>query len=103
MGDNITVNDILVKNIRTLDGVSRSEAEAVAKEIMNDIQKKMIELGEKGSGELKFGSMFKVEGTKVNSRKGRNPTTGEELTIPAKTTIKLKLLGAFRKKASKEI
>jgi len=37
----------------------------------------------------------KVAKVKRKARKGRNPATGEEIKIPAKTTVKMRLSKAF--------
>ena len=45
----------------------------------------------KNNGEFVLPGFGKLVKTKRKARKGRNPATGEEITIPAKTVVKFRL------------
>jgi DNA-binding protein HU-beta len=50
----------------------------------------------KKNGEFTVGDFGKVVKMKRAARKGRNPATGEEIKIPAKTVVKFRLAKATK-------
>ena len=50
----------------------------------------------KKAGSFTLPGMGKVVPSKRKARKGRNPATGEEIKIPAKTVVKMRMAKAFK-------
>ncbi len=50
----------------------------------------------KKAGELTVPGLGKFYKAKTKKRKGRNPSTGEQITIPAKTVVKFKVAKAAK-------
>jgi DNA-binding protein HU-beta len=50
----------------------------------------------KGTGEFTLPGIGKLVKQKRKARKGRNPATGEQIKIPAKTVVKMRLAKAFK-------
>jgi len=50
----------------------------------------------KKAGSFTLPGMGKVVLSKRKARKGRNPATGEEINIPAKTVVKIRTAKAFK-------
>ena len=50
----------------------------------------------KKAGSFTLPGMGKVVLSKRKARKGRNPATGEEIKIPAKTVVKMRMSKAFK-------
>lgn len=70
-----------------------------ARDVMDSLEKLIKrELGRRGPGVFNFSGLLKMRVTKkpaTKSRKGRNPFTGEEITIkakPARKTVKVTAL-----------
>ncbi len=82
----------LVKEIATNVGVTQTKAAEALESLVNSI-KESLNRGEdvKLSG---FGT-FKV--TQRAARKGRNPKTGAEIQIPAKSVAKFKFSSSLKK------
>jgi len=73
----------LIKKVAKEQGLSESKAEKLVKAVLSSI-KEAISNGEEvrlsGLGVFKFGQR--------SERKGRNPRTGKEMTIPAKRVVR---------------
>ncbi len=63
-------------------GVSKADAKGLMT-ALNDLAKKEV----KKNGEFVLPGFGKFVKTKRKARKGRNPATGAEIKIPAKTTV----------------
>lgn len=78
----MSAKEKLADYIRESTGVSKTKSNEVVRGIFNTIVDETKETGEFGI--IGFGT-FKVRDRAA--RKGRNPQTGEELTIPATKTV----------------
>jgi DNA-binding protein HU-beta len=57
----------------------------------------MLAIGEtKKAGTFTFPGIGKLVLSKRKARKGRNPATGEEINIPAKTVVKMRIAKACK-------
>jgi len=72
-------------------GLSKKEVTTVV-ETMVDMAYKEV----KKEGEFTFPGLGKLVKVKRKARKGRNPATGEEIDIPAKTVTKFRLAKAAK-------
>jgi DNA-binding protein HU-beta len=68
----------------------------VADEVIDKMSALLVDLLKEGE-EVSFGSLGKLSVTERAARKGRNPMTGEEIDIPAKKAIKLKVSNTAKK------
>ncbi len=62
-------------------------------QVNNSLVKELLVSGEG----YKLGSLFKAEPVKRKPRTGRNPQTNKEIKIPAKNSVKFKLMENFKK------
>ncbi len=81
-----TVNTLAEKT-----GLSKKDVAALMDE-MADLAYKEV----KKNGEFALPGFGKLVKTKRKARKGRNPATGEEIDIPAKTVVKFRLSKAAK-------
>ncbi len=76
-----------------------SDKAGVSKAQAKDFLNKLAELAKKEvkkNGEFTVPGFGKVVKVKRKARKGRNPATGEEIKIPAKTTVKFRVGKAMK-------
>ena len=85
----------LVRDIAESTGVTQADADAVIS-AMFDIVEKQVSQGK----EVSIPGYIKFERKDTKARKGRNPSTGEEMHIPAGTAVKV-TAGSKLKKAGK--
>ncbi len=80
--------------------VSKAQVRAVFQAVEEVVQKKL-----KAEGKIPLGGLGAVKLVDRKARIGRNPATGEQIKIPARTAIKLTpakaLKDIFNKKAKK--
>ena len=91
----------MVQDLATRTGLARKQIATVLDEITNYIKQ---EVGNKGPGVFTLPGLFKVkrvEKPATNARQGRNPQTGEIITIQAKP--KRTVIKALPLKALKEM
>jgi len=81
----------IVNALAEKTGLSKKEVNNFFDEL-NDLAYKEV----KQNGEFALPGFGKLVKTKRKSRKGRNPATGEEITIPAKTVVKFRLSKAAK-------
>jgi len=82
-------------------GLSKKQIEGVFDQLTETMK---TQLGKKGPGEFTIPGVVKLRVVKkkaTKARKGRNPATGEEITIPAKKAHKV--VKATVLKATKEL
>jgi DNA-binding protein HU-beta len=72
-------------------GISKAEAKGFMN-ALNELAKKEV----KKNGEFVLPGFGKFVKTKRKARKGRNPATGEEIKIPAKTTVTFRVGKAMK-------
>lgn len=72
-------------------GMSKADAKKFMT-TLNELAKKEV----KKNGEFTVPGFGKVVKVKRKARKGRNPATGEEIKIPAKTTVKFRVGKAMK-------
>lgn len=78
-------------------GITKKDSKIVVNTVLDGIQKGLVEDGKVTL--VGFGSFTKAF---RNARKGRNPSTGEEMDIPAKTVPKFKASQALKDAVSAE-
>ena len=80
--------------------VSKTQVRAVFTAVEDVVMKRL-----KGEGKIPLGGLGAVKLVDRKARIGRNPATGEQIKIPAKTVVKIApakaLKDAFNKKAKK--
>ncbi len=81
----------LLEAIAQKTGHSKKEIAAVLEVIANVAYSEV-----KKNGEFSFPGIGKLVKKKRNARKGRNPATGEEIMIPAKTVVKFRVAKACK-------
>ena len=84
-------NDFLKKVKESLDLRSMD----AAKEVVDKLSALVVELVKSGE-EITLGEIGKFCIVEKAERKGRNPQTGEEITIPAKKAVKFKIASSFK-------
>lgn len=72
-------------------GMSKADAKNVLN-TLNELAKKEV----KKNGEFVLPGFGKFVKTKRKARKGRNPATGAEIKIPAKTTVTFRVAKAMK-------
>jgi DNA-binding protein HU-beta len=81
----------IVSNLATKFEISKKTTGEILDEIVG------LAISEtKKAGSFTFPGMGKVVLSKRKARKGRNPATGEEINIPAKTVVKMRIAKAFK-------
>ena len=76
-----------------------SETTGLSKKEVGEFLEKMVELAYKevkGSGEFVVPGIGKLVKVNRKARMGRNPATGEEIHIPAKTVVKFRVAKAAK-------
>lgn len=81
----------IVNALAEKTGLSKKEVNTFFEEL-NDMAYKEV----KKNGEFTLPGFGKLVKTKRKARKGRNPATGEEIDIPAKTVVKFRLSKAAK-------
>ncbi len=81
----------IVNTLAEKTGQSKKEVNAFFDEL-SDLAYKEV----KKNGEFALPGFGKLVKTKRKARKGRNPATGEEINIPAKTVVKFRLSKAAK-------
>jgi len=76
------------------DDLGKSKAEV--KEILTKIAEKVYKELKSGGGELTLPGLCKIVKVKRKARMGRNPQTGEEIKIAAKTVVKCRPVKALK-------
>ena len=74
-----------------MNGVSKKEAKESWDGFLSFIYKHIKE-----DGEVNFPGLGKLQKKDRKARKGRNPATGEEIQIPAKTVLKFRVAKAAK-------
>ncbi len=77
-------------------GLKKTDAKALFEELVT-----LATTEVKSSGEFGIPGFGKLVLSERKAREGRNPATGETITIPAKTTLKFKLGKAVKDSVSK--
>ncbi len=79
------INEIAARSVMHYDaGVSKTVAAAVLDTLADIAQQQLTKPG----AELTLPGIGKLKATSKAARTGRNPKTGEEMEIPAKTAVK---------------
>lgn len=76
-----------------------AETTGMSKKEVGEFLEKMVELAYKevkGSGEFVVPGIGKLVKVNRKARMGRNPATGEEISIPAKTVVKFRVAKAAK-------
>lgn len=76
-----------------------AETTGLSKKEVGEFLEKMVELAYKevkGSGEFVVPGIGKLVKVNRKARMGRNPATGEEIHIPAKTVVKFRVAKAAK-------
>jgi len=76
-----------------------SEKSGMSKKDVSDFMDKMAELAYsevRGNGEFVIPGVGKLVKVDRKARMGRNPATGEEISIPAKTVVKFRVAKAAK-------
>jgi len=81
----------IVSTLATNFGISKK----ITGEILDEIVAMAVSETKK-AGSFTLPGMGKVVLSKRKARKGRNPATGEEINIPAKTVVKMRIAKAFK-------
>lgn len=74
-----------------MNGVSKKEAKDMWEGFVEFVYKHVQE-----DGEVNFPGLGKLQKKHRKARKGRNPATGEEIQIPAKTVLKFRVAKAAK-------
>ena len=86
----LTKNDI-IEEIRTKNGFSRNKSIETVKTLL-EIIKQTLESGE----DIMISGFGKFCVNEKKARKGRNPATDEEMTLPARRVVTFKCSGKLR-------
>lgn len=86
-------SELMDKLVERVEGLSQDKASLIINEIFSIIGEALV-TGDSYSQD-KFGTLKVV---KRAARKGRNPQTGAEVTIPEKLAVKLIVSGALKDK-----
>lgn len=86
----------IAKFKKELDGAGFNLTKKEVKQIVQVNNSLVKELLVSGEG-YKLGRLFKAEPVKRKARTGRNPQTNKEIKIPAKNSVKFKLMENFKK------
>lgn len=81
----------MAAELATKCGITKIDAEVIIDTFCEIMHDKLIE-GEK----LSFTNLFHLYTEKANPRKARNPQTGEEIMVPARMKLKMKLAKPFK-------
>ena len=81
----------LITEVATKTGMGGKDAKEVVETVFTTITK-----GLKKQGKVSISGFGNFELKKRPKRKGRNPATGAEITIPAKTVLKFRPLKGFK-------
>ncbi len=76
-----------------------AEKTGMSKKDVNDFMDKLMELAfhqVKSNGEFTFPGVGKLVKVHRKARMGRNPATGQEIQIPAKTVVKFRVAKAAK-------
>ena len=87
-------NSAVIKYISDSNGISKKQAKEIIEDVFNVINNGVLNGDRVNVGS--FGKMFIRVRPATKERKGRNPLTGEEITIPAKKATKVPKF-SFRK------
>lgn len=82
-----------IKRYAEIQGCTQAEATVQMKAALDAITKCILE-----EGGVSFIGLFSIEKKWASSRLGRNPSTGEEIQIPARYTLKF-TTGSYLKEA----
>lgn len=82
----------LIEKVAMAANVSKSEATAVIGAYENAVATEV-----KGLGHYRISGLGTIKGAIRPSRTGRNPQTGEKITIPEKKVVKFKTATDFNK------
>ncbi len=80
-----------IDNLAESSGISKAEAKGFF-DALNELAKKEV----KKNGEFVLPGIGKFVKAKRKARKGRNPATGAEIKIPAKTTVTFRVGKAMK-------
>lgn len=86
----------LIDKIAQKTNLTKIQAEAA----VNAFQEVLVESVTPGHEGLRLTGLFLAEPKEYNGRKGRNPQTGEEITIPDRKDVHFKV-GTLLKKAAR--
>lgn len=75
----------LVDNVAAKTGFTKKDSEKAVDAFLESVEETLI-----GGEDVKLTGHFSFEVSERKSRKGRNPATGEEITIPATKYVKFK-------------
>jgi len=88
----MTKSDIISQISEDFD-ISKAKASKILDTVFNTITEGLSE----PSGEVRVAGFGKFSTVHYESRKGRNPRTGEEVHVPARVGVKFKMLGELKK------
>lgn len=81
----------LVKEIAVTAEVSKKDAERVLDAVVGTIRKEV-----KNNGEIRVSGLWKFEKVRREARTARNPKTGENIEVPAKNAVRVKISKDFK-------
>ncbi len=90
------IDSLVAKLVDENIKISKKDAKAILNSLQEVIYDKMIETTEDTNIEVKIGKGIGYIGTMADSREGRNPSTGESMTIPAQIRIRGKVTKSFK-------
>lgn len=81
----MTKKEVFAKRVAGKTGLDKKEAEAFVEAVYEVAGEVLVE-----DGKVALGSLGTLKTAERKARKGRNPQSGEEIDIPAKTVAKFK-------------
>lgn len=88
----VTRKSDLIEQVADRSGESKAAVERVINSLQDEIIEQVAQKGRK----VNLSGFASFEPRERAARKGRNPSTGEEIDIPAKTVVSIKPLGKFK-------
>ena len=85
----------LVADVARRLATTKKEAERVVKEVIEAIQDGVVR-----DGKLQITDVFTIQARHVPARRGRNPKTGEPITIPARKQLFVKFGRGFKNRVN---